>query len=389
MMVGEAEFGKYRLLRPIGIGAMGAIYEAIHSDLNKRVAIKRLNHSLVNNPEILERFRREGCAIARVKHPNVVDVTDVGFEEGIPFIVMEYLEGEALSAIVERERPAPVQRVVDILLPVISALISAHEQGVIHRDLKPDNLFVMRSPDGREIPKILDFGVSKITGDPQLATLTNGILGTPHYMSPEQACGSKDVDWRTDQYALGVIIYEWTTGVHPFQSDSLVELVTRLTEGQFEQPRKVRPEIPADVEQIILTAMHIDREKRFSSMRELAQHLLPFASPRAFAIWKPVFGKPSRLRIPFVKRNQVPDPFAASSKNSASRKEPDPFASPTQKTVLDDPFAVPERLPLRKGFKYGLAFLLLSVLAAGGLAFYWWGSPALFGGDLPKLTGPS
>jgi len=167
---------------------MGAVYEAVHLDLEKRVALKVLLPSMASTAELVARFEREGRAAAKIRHPNVVDVSDVGVEAGAPFLVMEFLEGESLAGMLHREGALPVGRVAEVMLPVMGAVAAAHALGVVHRDLKPDNIFLARLGDGTVVPKVLDFGISKTApnGGPAL-TGTGVMMGTPCYMSPEQA----------------------------------------------------------------------------------------------------------------------------------------------------------------------------------------------------------
>src|SRR5947209_10727305 len=196
-------FGKYRIVRLMGEGGMGAVYEAVHPVLKKRFAIKTLLPTVAVQRDARARFLREAEAASRINHPNVVAVLDVGTEGDTPYLVMEFLEGETLDALLARRTVLPVADAVDLMLPVISAVSTAHEHGVIHRDLKPQNIFLSRGPWGEAIPKVLDFGVSKLVDDGEAVALTGtqAMLGTVTYMSPEQARGARGVDARSDQYA--------------------------------------------------------------------------------------------------------------------------------------------------------------------------------------------
>ena len=193
-------FDRYEIVRVLGQGAMGAVYEAKHVDLQKRVALKTLHPELAKSPESRARFLREGQTASKLRHPNVVDISDVGINGRIPYLVMEYLEGNDLAALIERERVLSVDRTVTLLLPVLAAVSAAHHEGIVHRDLKPENIFLARSRHGHLQPKLLDFGISKVTATTASPALTGtgALLGTPYYMSPEQAMGGKNVDARSD-----------------------------------------------------------------------------------------------------------------------------------------------------------------------------------------------
>ncbi|MDP3215988.1 MAG: serine/threonine-protein kinase, partial [Deltaproteobacteria bacterium] len=283
--------GRYRLLRPLGEGGMGAVYEAVHTDLGKRVAIKILRPEVARQAESRARFLREGQAAASIHHPHVAEVFDVGQERGALYLVMELLEGENLYEHLYRVGPLPVDRCVDLLLPVCAALAVAHEQGIVHRDVKPENVFLARSRHGVLQPKLLDFGISKVPlpGGGRL-TATSSLLGTPHYMSPEQAQEGGRVDARSDQYAFGVVLYECSTGRRPFEGDDLYPLLHAIVRGDSLPPRAVRPELPVAFEAVVQRAMAVDPAARFADMHHLGGALLPFAGPAAQAAWAPVFG---------------------------------------------------------------------------------------------------
>src|SRR3569623_1764187 len=207
-------FGRYQIVRLIGEGGMGSVYEAVHTGLKKRFAIKTLLASLAEVEEARLRFLREGEAAATINHPNVVAVTDVGTEGGVPYLVMEYLEGQTLGDLLVARRALGIEEAVGLLLPVISAVAAGHDAGVIHRDLKPQNIFLACGRFGELTPKVLDFGVSKFTREDRSVAITQtmSVLGTAPYMSPEQARGAKRVEFASDQYALGLILYEMLTG---------------------------------------------------------------------------------------------------------------------------------------------------------------------------------
>jgi eukaryotic-like serine/threonine-protein kinase len=286
--------GNYTLQDRIGHGAMGAVYRAEHTLLRKAVAIKVMAAPLLDNPDARQRFLREGRTAAALKHPNVVDVTDVGVSGTTPFLVMELLDGEDLEAFLERRKHLEEWEVAELIVPIVAALASAHEQGVVHRDLKPSNIFVARDSDGELTPKVLDFGICKLVhpleGPDPRATPFNQLMGSPSYLSPEALKGEGDVSNSCDQYSLGVVLYECVTGRKPFLGPSLFSLLTAILTGEFARPKESRPDVSSALEDIILRAMNAEPESRFKDMRELGRALLEVAGPRTRLLWGPAFG---------------------------------------------------------------------------------------------------
>jgi len=278
-------FGKYRIVRLMGEGGMGAVYEVVHPVLKKRFAIKTLLPTVAMQRDARTRFLREAEAASRINHPNVVAVLDVGTEGDTPYLVMEFLEGETLDGLLERRGMLPVADAVDLMLPVISAVSTAHEHGVIHRDLKPQNIFLSRGPWGEAIPKVLDFGVSKLVDDREAVALTGtqAMLGTVTYMSPEQARGARGVDARSDQYAIGLILYEMVTGARAHPGESALEILHHIASGIFVPPRTARPELPVAMEAVLLRCLAAQPHDRYPSLRALGQALLPHAGDKARA----------------------------------------------------------------------------------------------------------
>jgi serine/threonine-protein kinase len=289
-----ARFGRYEVVRRLGSGGSGSVYEARHVDLQKVVALKTLHAEYARDPAMRERFLAEAMATSRLRHPHVVDVSDYGVQDGAAFLVMEYLEGEDLASLLAREGALSPDRIVELLVPLCAAVSATHDAGIVHRDLKPENLFLARNALGQLQPKVLDFGISKVisAGDDLRDPGTADLIGTPCYMSPEQAQGAAVTDARSDQYALGVILYECATGRLPFEGDTLYALLEQISAGVFPAPRTLRPELPARFERVILRAMHKSPARRYPSALALARDLLAFAGPLARSTWEPVLASP-------------------------------------------------------------------------------------------------
>lgn len=292
---------KYRVVRLIGEGGMGAVYEAVHEFTEKRVAIKWLHPHLTASEQAVERFLREAKAAARVRHPNVVDVYDVAHEHGTAFLVMEYLEGEPLSALLELGG-VPMHEAIALLLPAMRAVAAAHRQGIVHRDIKPENLFLATLEDrAAPVLKVLDFGISKLSprGGEQLAlTKTGSTLGTPMYMSFEQLSGAKDVDARADIYAFGVILYEVLTGRAPYEAESFTELVVKVATTTPASPKELRADIPTALARVVQWAMAKDRDQRILSMEALVRELEPFSTRDGFQSEMTLAGRSVPLLTP-------------------------------------------------------------------------------------------
>ena len=294
---GQIIGAKYRIEERIGRGGMGAVFRATHVVSQKAVAVKWMLRS-ASDEHAHRRFLREARVAGRIDHPNVVNVFDLGQEGECGYLVMELLHGEALRARLERG-PLQVAEAVDMLLPAMRGVAAVHRAGVIHRDLKPDNIFLCEGPDGtpREA-KVLDFGVSAMTAtDPTDPTLTKdgAVLGTPSYMSPEQLQSVRDIDARADVYSFGVILYETLTGKLPFDADSYPALVLAIVHGQPKPPTEVRSGLPREVERIVLRAIAKSREERYASIESLIAALAPFGSARGADSGD---GVPSRANAP-------------------------------------------------------------------------------------------
>jgi serine/threonine-protein kinase len=286
--VGEVIGGKYRIDRFIGSGSMGVVVGAHHLQLDQRVAIKFLSTMSVIDANVVARFAREARAAAKITSAHVARVIDVGaLENGAPYIVMEYLEGWDLAAWVRERGPLPVAQAVDFLLQGCEAIAEAHGLGIIHRDLKPANFFVSRSADGQYSVKVLDFGISKVTGTSASSgdmsmTSTQTLLGSPLYMSPEQMVASRDVDEGTDIWSLGVILHELLTGHPPFNGDSIPEVCIKVATQDPAPLRFTRSDCPRPLEGVMRKCLEKERAKRYATVADLAEALVEYGSERGW-----------------------------------------------------------------------------------------------------------
>jgi serine/threonine-protein kinase len=276
-LVGSTLGDAYQIVRMVGEGGMGKVYEARHTRLaNKRFAVKMLHAEYAQNRDIVARFQREAEAASGIAHPNVVDVYDVHHtDDGRPYLVGEFLEGEELGEYLGRAGKIQASLAARIVRQVCRALGAAHARGVVHRDMKPENVFLVGSPQNPTV-KVIDFGISKV-GDAggTALTRTGMIMGTPSYMAPEQARGDK-VDHRADIYAVGGILYRALTGKKPFDSDDASATLTLVLTEDPARPRAVEPSIPQALEIVIQRAMAKDPAERYRSMAEFEADLIPF-----------------------------------------------------------------------------------------------------------------
>ncbi len=264
---------RYRLERKLGAGGMGSVWLASDMSLDSTCAIKLVDPDKVGNEEVRVRFQREARAAAQIRSANVVDVFDHGLWQDVPFIVMEYLEGEDLGARLDRKGRLDLRQTYDIVAQVARALVRAHAMGIVHRDLKPENIFLVPGDD-HEVAKVLDFGIAKLDQYSlrDKTTKTGSFMGTPYYMSPEQARG-KNIDWRSDLWALGVIVFQCLTGKPPFESEALGDLMGMILYDPIPKITDRDSSLPPEVEKFWQRAINRDRELRFQSAKELADAL--------------------------------------------------------------------------------------------------------------------
>jgi serine/threonine protein kinase len=300
--VGEVLAGKYRVDGVLGAGGMGVVVAAYHLQLDERVALKFLLSETAANEEAMSRFAREARAAVKIKSEHVARVIDVGkLENGAPYIVMEFLEGSDLGAWLRQKGPMRIDRAVEFLLQACEAIAEAHSLGIVHRDLKPANLFVVRRNDGNDSVKVLDFGISKFTtGTPgdMSGTRTSVVMGSPHYMSPEQMRSSKDVDPRSDIWALGVILYELLSGQPPFMADTFPEICIKVATEAAPPLEQLRPDIPPNLLDVIATCLEKDKRNRYKDVADLASALQQFAPRSAIASVERIFGILNRTPAP-------------------------------------------------------------------------------------------
>jgi eukaryotic-like serine/threonine-protein kinase len=275
--------GKYRLKRVLGEGGWGAVYEAVQDDLGRRVAVKVLHTDLALSAEGIARFEREAKAAGALGHANIVQVTDFQANPGEPpFIVMDYLDGETLGALLEREGRLAPERAAFVATQVLTALEVAHAAGIVHRDIKPDNVFLLQVSGVHDIVKLLDFGVAKLHGEGAQLTGGGALVGSPAFMAPEQIRGAA-VDLRADLWAVAVCIYRALTGLMPFEAESLHALMMKITESAPTPLSALRPDVSPGLVAVVERAMARDPAGRFSSGREMARALEPFSRPTGAA----------------------------------------------------------------------------------------------------------
>jgi serine/threonine-protein kinase len=365
--IGETVDERYRLLEHLGTGGMASVYRAEHVRSGATFAVKVLHREFSANAEVAARFQREALASRKIQHPNVVAAADFGrMDDGCLFMVLEYIRGEDLSARLYREKPFDPARAVKITLQVSNALVAAHAAGVIHRDLKPDNIMLVEGHGDRDVVKVVDFGIAKLTAQSgQALTALGSVFGTPESMAPEQARGTS-VDHRTDLYTLGIVLYEMLTGSTPFEHEQLAQVIM----GQIAKPP---PPLPAHIDQdlsvLVMQLLNKDPKTRVQTAAELSSRLsaiygrlrataanAPFpvpaggSPPVSFPAQGPPVPSSAQAPSPFAAHappapfpGQVPAPFPAQAAQAqvpkapfpgtAQVSAPAPFRGPAQATA--------------------------------------------------------
>jgi eukaryotic-like serine/threonine-protein kinase len=337
--------GQFQILQKIGSGGMGSVYKATQPEMNRMVAVKILHPKLANRKDLVSRFRREARAMSHLTHPNTVKVLLYGeLDDGSLYIVMEYLEGKNLNQAVRKEGPLPVERAIPILVQVCGALHEAHLQGIVHRDLKPENLFLSTNGGLKDYPKVLDFGLAKVTEREMrpgsvMLTQEGMVFGTPEFMSPEQAQG-KVLDARSDIYSLATILYEVLTGKLPFDARTPMEYIQlHVTKPPISLDERIPgKKFPAGLAEVLAKALEKKPENRYKSASDFADALKPFAAG----------GKGYTGIMPQSVVSSLPLQRALDSANAATPEIPKPAPSPAQgpaKTLKMD--ASPD-LPTRR-----------------------------------------
>jgi serine/threonine-protein kinase len=336
-LVGQILADRYRIVKLLGEGGMGQVYEAHHVNINKRFAIKLLRPEIVSNPEAVARFRQEAWSASSIGHENIVEIDDFAtLPDGSVYLAMEFLQGRALAERMREEAPIEVAEALDIFIQVANGLAAAHGKGIVHRDMKPENIFLAEK-HGRMVAKILDFGIAKVSGgEAQSLTRTGAIFGTPHYMSPEQAIGNP-LDHRSDIYSVGVIMYEVFTGRVPFEAESFMGILTKHITAEPKRPREVAPDrhIAAEVEAVIMRAMAKEPAGRHPTMEALAQDLVEVAQ-----LYAPQLLTPSGTRPVAPPRSSVRQAPALSAPLAAAKAPSQPLAV-TPTPPAETPAATP------------------------------------------------
>ncbi len=338
--VGSVVAGKYRLIRVLGRGGMGVVYEAEHAMTRRRVAVKVLHAHHKESSDAAKRFINEAQSAGRIQHPNVVEVLDAGEDaDGSLYLVLELLSGQDLATQLMRVRRLEVADTLTIIAQVLQALVVAHRQGIIHRDIKPENIYLTRSVTGDTVVKILDFGISKAIGGDQAfapsVTQTNTTVGTPHYMSPEQARGERTIDTRADLWAVGVVMFECLAGKVPFDgetyNDQIVRVITEPHEplGDFD--------VPGEISRIVDRALEKDRNRRYAQAAQMLTDIRQFVQrhPEYSSVPAHYLREPQPVRTP-------PPPVMLAGSNdltldTASDPAFDPFAPPSSDTMPTAP----------------------------------------------------
>lgn len=376
---GHVIASKYQIERIIGRGGMGLVYLARHLALEEPVAIKVLLPDMMEIPGLVSRFEREARAAFKIKSEHVARVFDVDrLPSGVPYIVMEYLQGIDLAALRRKVGPLPISEAATHVAQACDAVAEAHGLGIVHRDLKPSNLFLTERRDDRRVLKVLDFGISKVESQREMDTTGTGMtMGSPKYMSPEQMKSLRDVDGRTDIWALGAILYDLLAGRPPFMAESMAQVCTLVLHGEPPPLRSLRPEVPPELEEIVQRCLRKAPVERFATADDLARALAPFCVPGTVKV-------PVAARMPSIVAIDV-DEEPPSQGMSPTRKltgvvpvgPHDPAPTPASGTVATwnaEP-------PAPRRSRAAVAMIVALAVAGGGAAgFALWRGGSLWPG---------
>jgi serine/threonine protein kinase len=336
--VAALRIGRYRMVREVGCGAMGVVYEAEHIELGRRVALKLLQPALRGNATAKARFAREGRVAAKLHHSHAIEVLDAGLSEEGPFLVMEYVDGPTFATYLRELGAISTEHVVELVLPILSALAHAHALGVVHRDVKPANVLLARDRLGDLFPKIGDFGLGKSKDESGDWSLTkDGVVGSLPYMAPEQVREAKAVDGRADQYALAVLIYEAVAGRLPFEGTSGFALMEAICAGNALPLMSVAPGVPPAFAEVVHRAMKLRVEDRYSSLADFGRDLVRFSAGRLWSAWAREFPDPTTAPLGQTiddAKSSVTDVGAALGPRPASKRTLRGLVSPAVYVAL-------------------------------------------------------
>jgi serine/threonine protein kinase len=365
---GDVIAGKYEVERVLGVGGMGFVVSARHLQLGQRVAVKFMRGEAARDPNAASRFLREARAAVSLSSEHVTKVLDVGtLESGAPYMVMEYLSGGDLAAVLHRSGPMSVADALNYVLQACEAIAEAHARGIVHRDLKPSNLFVTQHVDGTPLVKVLDFGISKMVdfnapqGGGHTLTASGAVMGSPMYMSPEQVRDAKAVDARSDIWALGIILYELFTGKTPFEGTTLGDTLARIIADPLKRIREVRGEIPEGLDAVVMRCLERRVERRIQTVGELVGALLPFAPREA----EPLVQRIMRLSRTTGSDTMTVLPSSAGARNNTPGTEPPWHRSDT---ATSHPSGLPANASKKRWAIFGGVAAI--VVTVGAVAIY-------------------
>jgi serine/threonine protein kinase len=361
--------GNYNITAKLGEGGMGMVFLAEHPVIGSKVALKAIHPQFARNAEVVSRFVNEAKAVNQIGHDHIVDITDFGNTPlGNFYFIMEYLQGETLSDLIKANGPLPPARSLKIAAQIADALNASHEHGVIHRDLKPDNIFLIVRDGSQDFVKVLDFGLAKLTHADDLPThntRTGSVMGTPYYMSPEQCEGKVEIDHRSDIYSLGVILFEMLTGKIPFGGTGYGEILVKHVTVQPPSARSIVQDLPLALDMILFRALSKDPRQRFQTMSEFQQALL---DPETYASNEPAMGVHDdlsgriRAALPMTRTeiNLRPNVASGPTPTQVERLAPSTFQNSAGEVGINDDDLKPKR-------HRGRVVLLMGVAALTGL----------------------